>query len=157
MVWLAINALGWQIPCPSPSDQQVSPRETRGEQSTPTGKGTLVLADSCSQAPLGPPRRGWTHEGQATFQPLTSCKSHPLQMQPLLQLQFLSSVAGLRRVLALAESVNNLHHPKRNTDPAPRPPAPVDVRQRAEEKWRALHLLFLVLPHFFLLGQGMKG
>lgn len=62
VVWLAINALGWQIPRPSPPDQQVWPREARREQSTLTRKGMLLLVDTYRQAPLSP--EAYIQEGQ---------------------------------------------------------------------------------------------
>lgn len=73
------------------------------------------------------------HKCQATFSSSPpSCEPHPLQMHPLFQLRLLSSAAGVRRALALVESVNNVHHPKRSADPAPRPPSGGQAGGRGE-------------------------
>lgn len=65
-------------------------------------------------------------------------KASPSSDAPVFPLQLLSSAAGVRRALALVESVNKVHHPKKSTDPAPRPPC--GGQAAAEVKWRVLTL-----------------
>lgn len=77
-----------------------------------------MLVDAYGQAPWGPEGLlstwGRTHEGQVTFQLLApqipTAAPNLTPDAPLLLLMLPSSVAGWGRVLALAESVNNLHH-----------------------------------------------